>query len=344
MKPTAIVVAPGRGTYNREELGYLARHHRAEAAMIARFDAARAAEGQEPISSLDGATLFSGPTHTRGDNASALIHACALADFRAIDRDRFAIVGVTGNSMGWYVALACAGALGEADGFRLVNTMGTLMQRHLIGGQLIYPFGDEDWRPIPGRRAAIEAAIAAISARPGHVLGLSIDLGGMLVLAGNAEGLAAFEATMPKVDGRFPMRLPNHAAFHTALQAPVAAEARTLLGRELFGQPALPLIDGRGAIWWPKSTDGGALRDYTLGHQVCAPYDFTAAIGVAAREFMPDVFILLGPGTTLGGAVAQSLIAAGWRGMTDKASFQAMQADTPRLIAMGRDDQRPLAT
>jgi [acyl-carrier-protein] S-malonyltransferase len=40
-----------------------------------------------------------------GDNASLLIYACALADFAAIDRDRFEVVAVTGNSMGWYLAL-----------------------------------------------------------------------------------------------------------------------------------------------------------------------------------------------------------------------------------------------
>jgi len=39
---------------------------------------------------------------------------------------------------------------------------------------------------------------------------------------------------------------------------------------------------------------------------VVEPYDFTAAIRSAAREFAPDYFIVPGPGTTLGGAVAQA--------------------------------------
>ena len=58
---------------------------------------------------------------------------------------------------------------------------------------------------------------------------------------------------------------------------------------------------------------------------------------------MPDVFIVLGPGTTLGGAVAQSLLLSNWHGLTDKAAFQAEQDITPRLIAMGRNDQREQA-
>jgi len=184
----------------------------------------------------------------------------------------------------------------------------------------------------------------AIATRPGHSLGLSIALGGMLVLAGNEAGLAAFEATVPPLQGRFPLRLANHAAFHTALQAPVAEAGRARLAASLFSAPTIPLIDGRGAIWWPGASDPAALWAYTLGHQVVEPYDFTRAITIAAREFAPDLFIVPGPGTALGGAVAQALIAANWRGMRSKTDFQATQQTAPLLIAMAMDDQRRLVT
>ena len=72
------------------------------------------------------------------------------------------------------------------------------------------------------------------------------------------------------------------------------------------------------------------------------PYDFTAAIRTAAREFAPDLFIIPGPGTTLGGAVAQSLILAHWRGMDSKAAFQTRQAAEPLLISMGLPEQRAM--
>jgi acyl transferase domain-containing protein len=230
------------------------------------------------------------------------------------------------------------------DGFTLVNTMGTLMQEALIGGQLVYPFMAEDWQDAPTRRAELLALVEDIGDRPGHDLALSIDLGGMLVIAGNEAGLKAFEAAVPPVQGRFPLRLGNHAAFHTALQAPVAAKGRAALPESLFTQPKTPLIDGRGHVWWPGSATTGALRDYTLGHQVVEPYDFTAAIRTAAREFAPDYFIVPGPGTTLGGAVAQSLIRANWRGLSNKADFQRMQAELPFLISMALPDQRALVT
>lgn len=338
---TAVVVCPGRGTYNKTELGWLGRHF-ADKALLGRFDAMRAEAGRPTLSELDGAASYSISTHTRGDNASGLIYAATLGDFAAIGDD-IRVVAVTGNSMGWYSALACGGALTPENGFRVVDTMGTLMQQRLIGGQTVYPFLADDWRRDPARKAELLALVAEIDARADHTLSLSIDLGGMLVLAGDAAGLSAFEKAVPAVDGRFPLRLANHAAFHSALQAPVAAEGRSLLPPALFRQPDLPMVDGRGHVWWPKATDLGALWDYTLGHQVTETYDFTRAITVAAREFAPDLFIVTGPGTTLGGAVAQSLILADWRGLDGKAAFQERQKSAPVLLSMGLPEQRTIA-
>ena len=61
---------------------------------------------------------------------------------------------------------------------------------------------------------------------------------------------------------------------------------------------------------------------------------------VAVREYAPDVIILPGPGDTLGGAIAQSLIAIEWQGIASKADFAARQATDPILLAMGRAEQR----
>ena len=338
---TAVVICPGRGTYSKSELGVLTRRG-TDRDLLARFDARRRSLGQETLSDLDSAAAYSIARHTRGDNASGLIYAATLTDFRALRGVK--VVAVTGNSMGWYSALACAGAVSAEAGFEVVNTMGSLMQQHLIGGQVIYPHMDETWHLNAPHKAELMALVARINRDASGTLALSIDLGGMLVLAGDAAGLAAFEAAVPGVQGRFPMRLANHAAFHTALQAPVAALGRAALTVDLFGQPALPLIDGRGHVWWPGATDPAALWDYTLGHQVTETYDFTRAISHAAREFAPDLFIVTGPGTTLGGAVAQSLICANWRGMGSKADFQTRQNSDPVLVAMGMPDQRAMVT
>ncbi len=340
VKRKALVIAPGRGTYNKDELGYLARHHADKAAFIEAVDSYRASLGQATVSELDGRSRYSVGEHTRGDNASPLIYACAYGDFRTIDRDRFDVVAVAGNSMGWYIALACAGAAGEMAALTVINTMGGLMQEALIGGQLLYPLVDENWQAIPGREAELLDLIEEIGNTAGNTLYPSIHLGGFLVFGGTAPALDALEARLAPEQGRFPLRLANHAAFHTLLQSPIAERARSLLGQELFGAPDLPLIDGRGKVWTRYGSGPAALRDYTLGHQVTAAYDFTRAVQVGVKEFAPDCLIVLGPGTTLGGAVAQCLIGIGWQGLTSKQDFLDRQAEDPVVLSMGLAEQR----
>jgi [acyl-carrier-protein] S-malonyltransferase len=335
-KETIVVICPGRGTYNAPELGTLARYHggRAELAM---FDAMRAQSGAETLTALDGAKKFSPALHLRGDVAAPLIYAASYLDFLSIDAERFEVVAVTGNSMGWYTALACAGAVSGEHGFAIANAMGVNSQNHAPGGQAVLVLVDEDWRVDPALSAAVEAACARVG-----VLA-SIRLGGMLVVAGPEAALDALESALPPLP-RAPMRLAGHGPFHTPLMQASADAARAGLPAAWFGAPHVPLIDGRGKIWRRFETDPAELWDYTFGHQITAAYDFTAAMTVAIREFAPDRIVLLGPGETLGGAIGQVLIGANWLDMADKAGFSARQEVDPFLLAMGRSAQRSLVT
>jgi acyl transferase domain-containing protein len=340
-KQRVVVVCPGRGTYNAPEWGYLKRHHADKGALLESFDDYRRQHQQPTLTELDQDKAYSLKLHSRGDHASGLIYACAYADFLDIDQDRYEIVAVTGNSMGWYISLAIAGALDAQKGLHLVNTMGGLMQERLIGGQLLIPWVDDDWRPDWDARARYLALADEICKSGEGQAYLSIDLGGMMVFGADTPGMAALNRGLPKKD-HFPMRLPNHAAFHTPLQEPVREMAKEALGPALFGRPEIPLIDGRGHIWSPWSTDHKALWDYTLSHQLTQPYDFSAALRVAVREFAPDKLIILGPGTTLGGAVAQSLILSNWQDLDSKAAFKQRQEDNSLIVSMGMPEQRPI--
>lgn len=345
VRRTALVVAPGRGTYGKGELGSIARLHGARFAdLIANFDAQRRARGQPTVTELDGADRFSVATHMRGDVAAPLIYTGTALDYLSIDRDRFDVVAVAGNSMGWYSALALGGAVSVEDGFRIANAMGLNSQTHGPGGQILLQVVDDDWRPVPGLREALLALVAGIAARPGHALALSIDLAGMLVLAGNEEGLAALLAEAPPTPGRDPLRLAGHGPFHTPLMFGSSDKAKAELPLALFGGPAIPMVDGRGHIWRRFSSDPVEVRDYSFGHQILAPYDFALSVQVAVKEYAPDVIILPGPGDTLGGAIAQSLIGIGWQGIGGKADFMARQAADPILLSMGRAEQRALVT
>nr|WP_269468695.1 ACP S-malonyltransferase [Alteromonas sp. ASW11-130] len=282
--------------------------------------------------------------HTAGENASSLIYACAACDFADINRDQYDIVAVTGNSMGWYIALAVAQALKAPDSATLINTMGSMMRSGLIGGQLIYPVTDENWQYDSEKAQLVCALLEEASAEGGEgALYLSIALGGYVVLGGNEEGLALAQNRLPRVDDTYPMRLYNHAAFHTPLLNDISIRAKQALPSTMFVKPSLPLIDGEGRVWQPFSTDTQALWDYTLGTQVVAPYDFSKAIEVAIKEFAPDKIIVTGPGTTLGGAIGQCLVKHKWQGMNSKGDFIQRQQSDPFLLAMGMETQRSLA-
>ncbi|MCY1671231.1 ACP S-malonyltransferase [Novosphingobium sp. SL115] len=330
-KETVVVACPGRGTYNAPELGYLARYH-GGADWLARFDDLRARGGKPTLSALDGAATFSAE-HLRGDNAAPLIHACAYLDFLRLDRDRFDVVAVTGNSMGWYMALACAGAVSAKQGFAIADGMGINSQKHEPGGQTVLVLANEDWRVDPALAEAVDAAMARHGVLP------SIRLGGMLVVAGANAALDALEQDLPILP-RPPLRLAGHGPFHTPLMQASSDAAKAQFPVEWFGQPQVPLIDGRGKVWRRFETQPQALWDYTFGQQILEVYDFTAAMRVAVREFAPDRVILLGPGETLGGAIAQVLIALEWLDISSRNVFAAVQGEDPFLIGLGRPSQR----
>jgi [acyl-carrier-protein] S-malonyltransferase len=361
-----VIVCPGRGSYTREELGFIAKYHArigdaAKSAgtdsrlskhcldvtlkaksFVGMIDARRASGGLPTISELDGARQFQVSRHTPGEHASTLIHTCAMLDLMSIDQERFEIVAVTGNSLGWYLALAAGGALTAENAFTLIQTMGSMMAGGVIGGQVIFPIVDEAWQVSPKLVRLTQKVIEEVHAsEEGHVYP-SIRLGGYLVMGGDESGIRSLMKRLPPVDEKYPMKLVNHAAFHTPVLESVSEKAFMELGVGLFREPTVPLIDGRGKIWQPYATDPGELHHYTLGHQVTRTYDFTAAITVALKEFAPDHLVLLGPGASLGGAIGQILIQNNWRGVTSKDSFMALQQQSPFLISMGREEQRRL--
>jgi [acyl-carrier-protein] S-malonyltransferase len=330
-KETILVVCPGRGTYNAPELGYLARHH-GNAAWLARFDTLRMEAGKETLTALDGAAKFT-PAHFRGDNAAPMIHACAYLDFLSLDRARFEVVAVTGNSMGWYTALACAEAVSAEHGFAIADGMGVHSQRHAPGGQTVLVLAGDDWTVDHALLRSVEVAMER------HDVRLSIRLGGMLVAAGEDAALNALERDLPNLP-RPPMRLAGHGPFHTALMQASSDAARANFPADWFGKPNVPMIDGRGRVWRRFESTGQDLWDYTFGHQILEPFDFSAAMTVGIREFAPDRIVLLGPGETLGGAIGQVLVALNWLDISSRNVFAARQGEDPFLIGLGRPSQR----
>jgi [acyl-carrier-protein] S-malonyltransferase len=348
-KKRVVVICPGRGSYTKETLRYLERAKK-EASPVVRdhlvgfvndLDSKRNLIGEPAITELDSAETFKSHVHTKGEHASPLIYACSYADFQLINREKYEIVAVCGNSMGWYLTLAFAGALNHDGAFDIIQTMGSMMKEKIIGGQIIYPIVDENWFMSESKRRTVLHHIDSVNESGAGRVELSIELGGYLVIGGDAGGLQALMKALPK-EGDYPFQLINHAAFHTSLLRETSEKAFGILGQDLFNKPTVPMIDGRGQIWQPYSTRVDSLHQYTLGHQVYAPYDFTKSVTVALKEFCPDNIVLLGPGSSLGGSIGQILIQNKWQNINSKTDFVERQKKDPFLLAMGLPDQRKL--
>ena len=331
MPKRVVIACPGRGSYTETTLRSLDPSH----ALVRRAEELRREYDLESLLALDGAKRFDKERHLRPAHASALIYVVSMVDAQAVQRDARA-TAVIGNSMGWYTALAVAGALDFEAGFRLVQEMALLQEQGEPGGQVIYPLVDDEWRPSADRAGLVETALAssAGAAFP------SIHLGGFAVLAGSESGIEHLLAVLPATKlGKtsYPFRLLQHGPYHTPLARGVMERARTQLARLPFETPRITLVDGRGVRFTPWSTDAAELARYTLGPQIDRPYDFAKSLRVALREHAPDQIVLPGPGHPLESVSGQVRVAEGWRGIHSRTDFvREQEGSRPPVLSMGR--------
>lgn len=341
MKEKALVICPGRGTYSKETLGYLKNTHSVSQNFVSQIDQWRKEKNLISISELDNAPGFNPSLHLPGINAASLIYACAYSDFLQINLEKYDLVATMGNSMGWYINLVVAASISPKNGFHLIQTMGTMMQENMIGGQLIYQVVNEFWQRDLEKEKLVEDLMVEVNSQEDHSIYHSINLGGYRVLAGNDKGIRSMLKMLPPQD-IYPFKLMGHGAFHTKLMQDISQKSFSLISEEIFSSPQIPLIDGRGVIWPDYATDKVKLREYTLNHQVTCTYDFSLSLKVALKEFAPTKLILLGPGFNLGGAIAQVLIDLKWQNISNKKEFQERQKSDPFLLAMGHPEQRKI--
>ena len=343
MSMRALIVCPGRGSYDRAGMGQLQDRSEAARAVISACDQHREGASRPSVSALDGAEKWRSSLHVAGENASLLTAACSLADMAELARDRFEVVGVTGNSMGWYTALGVSGALSLSDTIRVIDTMGAYQAKNVIGGQVLYPLTNASWASDPDLLDAVERTLVD-GRNAGHALHWSIHLGGYAVLAGDRAGVKFLLENLPEQQRgsrTFPIQLPMHSAFHTPLMREASNRAKQDLADLGLSAPDVPLIDGRGKVFRPLSADPAELFDYTLGAQVTDPYDFTTAVASALRYTGADVVIALGPGNSLGGPIARILVEQGWRGARSRDQFDEIQkSESPLLLSFGVRPQR----
>lgn len=342
-KRRALIVCPGRGSYSRSTLGYLEDRGAAGRAVVEACDTFRSNAGRPTVTELDRASKFQSKSHVAGEHASLLTFACSLVDLTCLDTSRYQVVGVTGNSMGWYTSLAAADSLALPDAVRLVDTMGAYQAGNQVGGQVIYPVLEEDWSASSTLEADITRVLEEAGAA-GHHAYRSIRLGGYAVLGADRSGVKYLLEHLPKLKRgtrEFPTQLPLHSAFHTPLLDATSVQAQQDLADLAFQPPSVPLTDGHGFTYRPRCADPSAIAHYTLGPQVREMFDFTLGVRAALRHCAPDLLILLGPGNSLGAPCAQILLQERWRGISSRAELDAAQSShEPAILSFGVAKQR----
>jgi len=296
-----FLLCPGRGSYGKDQLGT----YQGASVVLDQLDAFRDALGRPTLREMDAAERHGARFHVAGENASILTFGATAFDIEALNPDKGHVVTVGGNSMGWYSALYAAGALELSEAARLIETMGQYQAKNIIGGQVLYPTVDTDWRAA-------------------------------------TKGLLNSLPKLVRGKRSYPVQLPLHSAFHTPLMSATANRARGELADLDLRSPTVPMVDGRGAVFHPWASPE-EIFDWTLGAQVDHTYDFSATVQAGMSQFAADAIVLPGPGDTLGASVAQALIEIGWRGLRDKADFaEAQRGERPLVISMARAEQRAL--
>ena len=324
---TAVLFCPGRGSYGKDELGFVGRtlQKGPVADALAASDAWRRSQNLPPLSEVDGAEKFRPGLHLAGENAAELIYFGTMAHVERL-RERYRILAVAGNSLGWYTAMPASGALDATSGWRLVATMAAL-QKQVAGGQVLTTTVGDDWQHNDALWIPVLAVVQALRDRgPEWFCDFSIRLGGHEVLAGTEAAVTELLTHLPKVrvgEREFPFRLAGHGPFHTQLCAETSTQAAELLADLPVRAPDCHLIDGFGNVHSPWSADPRELLHYTTHAQVLETFDFSACVRTAMREFQPDVLLCAGPGSSLRAPVGHCVLREGWRGLRDKQALFA---------------------
>ena len=333
-KSKVVVICPGRGSYTRESIGFINKYGSDVKSKITQFDEYRKSKGYATISELD-KMAFKSKIHMKGENAAPLIFSCSKLDFDQINKKKYEIIAITGNSMGWYTSLNLASSLNDKDAFHMIQNMGSMMKDELIGGQIIYPIINENWE------IKKEYQQYLLNLMKTHNAYLSIDFGGYYVIGGKLKSLKLIIKELPKID-KYPLEVPYNGAFHTPLMNDISKKALKFSESLDFQKPDIPMVDGNGNIWTPFSTNLSLLKNYTLKEQVENSFNFSASIETCLKEFCPEKVILLGPGNSLGGSIAQIMININWLSIKSKNDFLEMQSDNPYILSMSLDSQRKL--
>lgn len=212
--------------------------------------------------------------------------AC-LEAARASEIDIGSPAFVAGHSLGEYTALVAAGALSFADGLRLVQERGRLMQQ---AGEAR-----------PGAMAAIlglqEDAVAAICRDAGAEL-CNFNAPGQIVVGGAVEAVEAAMSLALERGARRGVRLNVSGAFHTSFMQPAVDGMRAAVADSAFKDADIPVVANTSG---EPVASANELRDELI-KQLAQPVQWQRSVEFMANQGV-DRVIEFGPGRVLTGLV-----------------------------------------
>ena len=236
--------------------------------------------------------IFNGPEDELKKTAYSqpAIMATSLACYKALEElDGLAgqPTAVAGHSLGEYSSLVVAGALDLADGVRLVQERGKLMQ--------------EASELHPGSMAAIigldEETVEEICSETGAEMA-NVNGDDQIVISGDKLCVARAVDMCSIRGARKAIALAVNGAFHSSLMSPAQEGLASALDSARFFDPSVPVIANATSM---PITSAEQARD-ELKTQLCNCVKWKQSVGWMIDDGVSS-FIEFGPGRVLGGLI-----------------------------------------
>ena len=237
--------------------------------------------------------IFEGPEHELAQtvHSQPAIMATSLACLKALDeihqKDSHQPALLAGHSLGEYTSLVVSGAIGLADGVRLVSERGRLMQE---AGEIH-----------PGSMAAIigldEITVDEICLETGAEMA-NINGNDQIVISG--DKLCVARATdMASIRGaKKTILLAVSGAFHSSLMSPAQEGLAAAIHEVKIQDPSIPVIANSTC---KPITTAQEVKD-ELMKQLCSCVQWEKSIGLML-DLGVSSFIEFGPGRVLGSMI-----------------------------------------
>ncbi|MHB0776923.1 ACP S-malonyltransferase [Halomonas sp. WWR20] len=232
-------------------------------------------------------------------NATACTQPALLASSVAVWRVWQELEGprpaaMAGHSLGEYSAMVCAGAIGFAEGVRLVKLRGEAMQDAVPVGQgaMAAILGLED---AAVERACHEALLQG-GAQGEVVSAVNYNAPGQVVIAGSKAAVERAIALCQEAGAKRALPLPVSVPSHCALMKPAAERLMTAMADIELKVPRYTVVQNVDAC---AHADVDTLRTRLI-EQLYQPVRWTECIN-AMSEQGARVFIECGPGKVLTG-------------------------------------------